>query len=510
MTSLIYSGATVGFDGHLIEIESDASAGLPNLQIVGLGNKAIAEARERVRSAVTNSGFSFPARRVTINMAPADLPKSGTHFDLPIALSILAVSGQLRREDTAGTLFAGELALDGSLRPVKGALHLAELARERGFTRLILPAHNCAQARMADGIDVVGLCSLQDVFRYLKGQTEVVRSIDDKRTTTIKRVGPFLDEVYGQESAKRALAIAAAGHHNILLTGPPGSGKTMLANVVRHLLPELTNDEIIATNKLHGLVSVKSDDIITSRSFRSPHHSTSRAALIGGGPRLLPGEISLAHRGVLFLDELPEFARDALEALRGPLEDRSVTVTRASGSCTFPADFMLVATMNPCPCGYYGDPTHACICAPGAIAGYAGRLSGPLLDRIDLVVDVARVPHESFLGAPGDGHAAHDALAAKIARARDRQTARYAGACTNASLSSAEIKRLITLPADAQALLLHAAKTLDLSARSYFKIIRVARSIADLDGATDVSAAHVGEALRYRTPASLEKARPLW
>lgn len=499
MTSHITSGAALGFSAHVIEVESDSSAGLPSFSIVGLGGKAVMEARERVRSAITNSGFTFPARRITINLAPADLPKSGTHFDLPIALSILTVSGQLRPLDTALTVFAGELALDGSLRPVKGAIHLSELTRASGMERLILPQQNAAQAQMSGGVEVIGLGSLQEVFRYLKGEQFLASPATIPASVALSTQSPLIDDVYGQEHAKRALAIAAAGHHNILFAGPPGSGKTLLARVLRNLLPPLSNDEKIATTKLYSLVGEHYDEIMTTRPFRTPHHTVSRTALIGGGANLSPGEVSLAHLGVLFLDELPEYPRSSLEALRQPLEDRTITITRSSGSVQFPANFMLVATKNPCPCGYYGDPVHTCTCSPGAIAGYTSRLSGPLLDRIDLIVHVARVPHEQLLATPKHTtRTRHTELQAAISQARITQLERYAAARTNADLSSAEIKFYIPLPDDARNLLLAAAKKLDLSARSYFKIIKVARSIADLDASEEVSVAHISEALQYR------------
>lgn len=347
----IRSVAPVGFTGHMIDVESDMTKGLPALQIVGLGNKAIDEARERVRSAITNSLLEYPAQRITINLAPAELPKDGTHYDLPIALALLTSSGQLRPEQVAGAVFAGELALDGTLRPIKGAITIAEAARDNNYNTVYLPVDNLAQASLVSGVTLYGVPDLTTLFLHLKGEKLLPiyqpPPTDDKPTTPVP--SPLLDDIYGQAQAKRALTIAAAGHHNILFTGPPGTGKSMLAKTLPSLLPPLTPDEQLAVTKLHSLAGLSLDQSVQARPFRAPHHTASRASLIGGGSVPQPGEVSLAHLGVLFLDELPEYPRTTLEVLRQPLEDTTVTVTRARGRATYPADFMLVATMNPCP-----------------------------------------------------------------------------------------------------------------------------------------------------------------
>lgn len=502
MVAHVFTVAPIGFEGAIIDVESDVKKGLPSIQIVGLGTKSVDEAKERVRSAVTNSLLDFPSRKITINLAPAELIKDGAHYDLPIALAILISSGQLRQSEVEGGIFAGELSLDGKIRPIKGAINVAETARKAHIQRIFVPLENASQASLIDDLEVIGVSSLKDVYLHLKNERilQPTKAKSDIQRVKNKKNSPFLDEIYGQEQAKRALTIAVAGRHNLLLTGSPGAGKTMLAKAMVGLMPELTPEERIAVTKLHSIAGEIDGEIISNRPFRAPHHTTSPIAIVGGGTRPKPGEISLSHLGVLFMDEIPEYPRAVLEALRQPLEDKQIAVSRAGGRVTYPADFMLVATMNPCPCGHLGDPKKECICTHNQISAYQKRLSGPLLDRIDLVINVSRVPND-ILMTRTDMKTNQQQINAinSVKNARKAQAFRYeSSAKYNGSLSSTDVQKLLRVHPSAKDLLSAAGERLGLSARSYFKIIKVAQTIADIANKEEIEKEHIAEALQYR------------
>jgi magnesium chelatase family protein len=489
-----------GIEARPVQVEVDVHNGLPQVQIVGLADAAVRESRERVRAAIKNCGFDLEPKSIIINLAPADLRKEGNHLDLAIALAMLAAYEQLPQEALDGRLISGELGLDGAVRSVRGGLAIADLGYRLGSREVLLPAPNAPEAAALEAVPVIGLRGLADAVQHLTGAGPLLPSPAPPFSGNGWESIPDLSEVRGQETAKRALEVAAAGGHNLLFLGPPGSGKTMLARRLPGLLPPLTLAESIAVTKIHSLVAEEPPaGLLQQRPFRSPHTGTSTAGMIGGGSNPRPGEASLAHNGVLFLDELPEFRRDTLEALRQPLEEGTVSVVRARARLQFPARFSLLAAMNPCPCGHLGDPRYACRCPPPLVERYRGRVSGPLLDRIDLHVEVPAVSLKELRSSAGESTAA---VAGRIAAARALQLERFGPSTptpNNAAMGPEQLRRFCAVDPAGRALLDRAFERLGLSARALDRVLKVARTIADLAGSEAIRAAHLAEAIQYRS-----------